>query len=161
MKGTQYIEYGVTLSEGQLKNIAKAIKNKASIRLKLDSDQTTGEHILLLTQTQLNKIKRNGEKETGVVLTISTAQLKAIEKHGGILPLLSLIPLIAGVIGGVGGLAGGAASIAKTVNENKAAKLAQQEEERHHRELEKTAHEASGGGCSKVCTQCRGTGLNG
>jgi len=30
-QGTQYIEHGFTFSEGQLKNIARAIKNKTSV----------------------------------------------------------------------------------------------------------------------------------
>jgi len=163
---TQYIEHGFTFSEGQLKNIARAIKNKTSVGLRIESDQITGDHILLITQTQLNKIKRNAEKGSGVVLTLSASQLKAIEKHGGILPLLSLIPLIAGVVGGVGGLAGGAASIANTVNEKKAAKAAQRELERHHKEIEQQAAQAAqaapviGSGCSEICRHCKGSGLN-
>ena len=79
-QGTQYIEHGFTFSEGQLKNIARAIKNKTSVGLRIESDQITGDHILLVTQTQLNKIKRNAEKGSGVVLTLSASQLKAIEK---------------------------------------------------------------------------------
>ena len=71
-----------------------------------------------------------------MILSLSSTQLKYLEKSGGLLPLLGLLPLIFGGLGAAGAVAGGissAVSSAKNAS-NAAAQLA--ETERHNREIE-------------------------
>ena len=55
---TKYLEYGVSLSEGQKENLVKAIKTNSELTLRLKNNQLSGRDELMLTKTQLNKIKK-------------------------------------------------------------------------------------------------------
>ena len=80
---TNYLEYGVNLSEGQKKNLAKAIQTKSELTLRLKNNQLKGSDELMLTKTQLNKIKKAISKKTGVEIKISKSQIRKSVKQGG------------------------------------------------------------------------------
>src|SRR6476661_7492872 len=101
---TEYHQYGVTLSDGQAKTIDDAHRNGTGVAIRLTKVNLHGEHMLPLTQTQINKIKK---AKNGVQLNLSETQLKHLEtqeKNGGFLHLLTLITIIASDIGDAGGI---------------------------------------------------------
>src|SRR6476469_3179402 len=103
---TEYHQYGVNLSRAQVKKICYAYKKETGATIKLVKLNLQGEHMLPLTQTQINKIKK---AKNGVQLNLSETQLKHLEtkeKNGGFLPLLTLIPIIASALSAAGELAG-------------------------------------------------------
>ena len=53
-----YIEYGVTLSDGQKSKLLSAIKNKSPLILRLKHSYLQGSDEVMLTQRQINKIKK-------------------------------------------------------------------------------------------------------
>ena len=134
MAGTNYIYYGLNLTDNQLEKIIKASKNHEGVVLRISKDNRNGDvHKISLTNRQINKIRKT---KNGLNLTLSSTQLKYLEKSGGLLPLLTLLPLIFGGLGAAGAVAGGissAVSSAKNVS-NAAAQLA--ETERHNRDIE-------------------------
>jgi hypothetical protein len=119
---SEYISYGVNLSEYQLIKLNNAVENNCATSIRLTKNNLHGNHKLPLTQTQINKIKK---AKNGVDLKLSASQLQAI-KTGGFLPL---IPIIAGLIAAAGGVTGG---IASAVNSSKQTS----EQARHNREME-------------------------
>ena len=54
---TTYIEYGVTLTDGQKSKLASAIRNKSPLTLRLKNSHLRGSDELMLTQRQLLKLK--------------------------------------------------------------------------------------------------------
>ena len=57
---TKYFEYHVKLTDGQKANLAKAIKTGSELTLRLKNNQLSGGDELMLTKTQVNKIKKAG-----------------------------------------------------------------------------------------------------
>ena len=55
---TNYLEYGVNLSDGQKTNLARAIKTGSELSLRLKNNQLSGRNVLMLTKSQVNKIKK-------------------------------------------------------------------------------------------------------
>ena len=55
---TNYLEYGVKLTDGQKTNLARAINTGSELSLRLKNNQLKGNDELMLTKTQLNKIKK-------------------------------------------------------------------------------------------------------
>ena len=86
------MEYHVNLSDGQKANLAKAIETLSEITLRLKNNQLKGNDELILTKTQINKIKKAVQNNTGVDIKISKTQIRKSVKHGGSLfsSLLSL-----------------------------------------------------------------------
>ena len=62
---TTYIEYGVTLTDGQKSKLASAIRNKSQLTLRLKHSHLRGSDELMLTQRQINKIKKSLIDGTG------------------------------------------------------------------------------------------------
>ena len=60
---TNYLEYGVKLTDGQKTNLARAIKTNRELTLRLKNDQLKGGDELMLTKTQVNKIKKAIKKK--------------------------------------------------------------------------------------------------
>ena len=120
---TNYSNYGVTLSTGQAQKIKKALEEERDVTIRLKKDQLTGNIMLPLTDTQINKIRN---VENGVQLKLSRAQLKHMEKSGGFLPLLALIPA---AIGAASALAGGVAGIVNSTKQTR-------EMKRHNKAIE-------------------------
>ena len=73
---TSYIEYGVNLSDSQKMNLASAINNKTPLTLR-------GNDELMLTKTQIGKIRKSLANGTGTDIKISKTQIRKVAKHGG------------------------------------------------------------------------------
>ena len=80
---TTYIEYGVKLSDGQKSKLWSAIQNKSQLTLRLKHSHLTGPDELMLTQRQIEKIKKSLANGKGTDLKISQTQIKSLVKHGG------------------------------------------------------------------------------
>ena len=55
---TTYFEYGVTLSDNQNNSLVKAINSKSPLTLRIKNSNLKGKDELMLTKTQLKKIKK-------------------------------------------------------------------------------------------------------
>ena len=66
-----YIKYGVNLSNGQKDKLARALSNKSAITIRLTKSDLTGSDDMMLTKTQLKRIKKAMSNGTGVDLKIS------------------------------------------------------------------------------------------
>ena len=53
-----YIKYGVNLSDGQKDKLARALSNKSAITIRLTKSDLTGSDDMMLTKTQLKRIKK-------------------------------------------------------------------------------------------------------
>ena len=80
---TTYIEYGVKLSDGQKSKLLTAIQNKSPLTLRLKHSHLRGTDELMLTQRQIEKIKKSLANGTGSDLKISKTQITRSVKHGG------------------------------------------------------------------------------
>ena len=59
---TSYIEYGVTLTDGQKSKLISAIRNKSPLTLRLKHSHLRGSDELMLTRRQISKLKKNTSK---------------------------------------------------------------------------------------------------
>ena len=80
---TTYIEYGVTLTDGQKSKLLSAIQNRSPLTLRLKHSQLQGSDELMLTQRQIMKIQKSLANGTGSDLKISKTQITRSVKHGG------------------------------------------------------------------------------
>ena len=80
---TSYIEYGVKLTNGQKTKLASAIRNNAPLTLRLKHSQLSGPDELMLTKTQISKIKKSISNGSGSDIKISKTQIRKSVKHGG------------------------------------------------------------------------------
>ena len=80
---TTYIEYGVTLTDGQKSKLFSAIKNRSPLTLRLKHSQLQGSDELMLTQRQIVKIQKSLANGTGSDIKISKTQITSSVKHGG------------------------------------------------------------------------------
>ena len=80
---TTYIEYGVTLTDGQKSKLASAILNKSPLTLRLKHSHLRGSDELMLTKRQISKIKKSISNGTGSDIKISKTQIRRSVKHGG------------------------------------------------------------------------------
>ena len=93
---TTYIPYGVTLSQNQRTKLAKALKNREPITIRLSHSELTGPDTLCLTKTQIGRIKRSLSSGKGVDLKISKTQIGKVVQKGGSLfsSLAALVPAL-------------------------------------------------------------------
>ena len=80
---TTYIEYGVTLTDGQKSKLASAIINQSPLTLRLKHSHLQGSDELMLTKRQIDKIKKSLANGTGSDIKISKTQIRKSVKHGG------------------------------------------------------------------------------
>ena len=80
---TTYFEYRVKLSEGQKSKLLKAMQNRSAITLRLKHSHLSGPDELMLTQRQIQKIKKSLANGTGADLKISETQISQSVKYGG------------------------------------------------------------------------------
>jgi len=132
---TGYIITGVNLNKNQARKVFNAHEKGEGTTIRLTKENMKGNHKLPLTQMQVNQLSKS---KKGVLLRLSAAQIKYLEKSGGIIPLLALIPAIAAAVGATGGLAGG---IASAVNSSKQAA----EQARHNRAIEEQLAKSGSG----------------
>ena len=78
-----YIEYGVTLTDGQKKKLSRAIEKRSAITLRLKHSHLKGSDELMLTQSQIAKIKKSIANGTGSDIKISQTQIRSLVKYGG------------------------------------------------------------------------------
>ena len=79
---TTYFEYGVTLSDNQKNSLVKAINSKSPLTLRIKNSNLKGKDELMLTKTQLKKIKKSLENGTGADIKTSKTQIRKVAKHG-------------------------------------------------------------------------------
>ena len=80
------------MSSGQKAKLAKALKNNSAITTGRNKNESNGSHELMLTKTQIGKIKKALGNKTGVDVKISKMQIRKSVKHGGSL-WLSLLSM--------------------------------------------------------------------
>ena len=87
-----YHSYGVRLSQGQLQNLSRAYNNNSAITIRLANDELSGPDKLMLTKTQINKLKKAKSQGVGSDIKISKTQIRKAIKQGGSV-WSNLIPL--------------------------------------------------------------------
>ena len=95
------------------KKIVSAYKNKCPVAIKHSPSEMDGDDVFL-TKSQLTKMEKANERNKGVNLKLSSAQVKHNAKHMGFLPMLAalasaILPTIAKTLG-IGALSGLASS---------------------------------------------------
>ena len=80
---TTYIEYPVTLTDGQKSKLLRALQNKSPLTLRLKHSHLRGSDELMLTQRQIAKIKKSLANGTGADIKISKTQITRSVKRGG------------------------------------------------------------------------------
>ena len=80
---TTYFEYGVKLTDRQKSKLLSAINNRSPLTLRLKHSHLRGSDELMLTQRQINKIKKSLANGTGSDIKISKTQIRSSVKHGG------------------------------------------------------------------------------
>ena len=86
---TGYYPYKLNLSKGQLEKLKRAIRNRSPISIRLSNKDLTGNHQLLLTERQINKIKKHISKGVGMELRLSKTQIsKSLQSGGSVLSSL-------------------------------------------------------------------------
>lgn len=121
-----YQEYGLNLTKGQADKLQRAAKKGCPVTIRLSHANLRGEHAMLLTTRQIQKITKLLQKGSGGMnLELSATQLKEnMQKVGGFLPMLAglamrALPMVAKTILpalGVGALSGlGSTAISKAI----------------------------------------------
>ena len=120
---SRYENVKVNISEGQKEKIKQAIQSGASVSIRLSHGDLSGdgEHVLALTQAQINKMVKAFNSGKGMTIKMSKTQTEHNAKIeggfiGALLPLLatagkfllsSVLPSLAtGLLSGVGSAAG-------------------------------------------------------
>ena len=119
---TTYHSHGVKLSIGQKDKLAKALKNNSVITMRLSNSELTGSDQLMLTKTQINRLKKAMQNKTGADIEISKTQIrKAVQQGGSLWSSLFKIGtrLLPMATKAVGPLAAGALSGLANVGVNK------------------------------------------
>ena len=80
---TTYLEYGVTLTDGQKSKLMTAIENRSPLTLRLKHSHLRGSDELMLTRRQIAKIQKSLANGTGSDIKISKTQIKNSVKRGG------------------------------------------------------------------------------
>lgn len=122
MKRTVYHPFKINLSKGQKEKLARAYKTNSAITIRLTKNELSDNDEIMLTKTQINKIKKSAEEKKDVDLKISKAQIQAII-HGGSLftsLLTKLLPYATSAVSkAVPALATGAMSALGSLGINK------------------------------------------
>ena len=80
---TKYYPYGVSLSKGRLEKLSRAYNNNLAITNGLTRNELSGPHELMLTKTQINKLKKAMSQGTGSDIKISKTQIRKAVRQGG------------------------------------------------------------------------------
>ena len=80
---TSYHSHGVKLSQGQKQKLAKALRNNSAITIRLSHDELNGPDQLMLTKTQINRLRKSMANGTGSDIKISKTQIRKAVKMGG------------------------------------------------------------------------------
>ena len=80
---TTYHPHGVKLSEGQKKKLAKAYRDNKVITIRLSNDELHGGDQLMLTKTQIKRLKKAKSLGKGSDIKISKTQIRKAVIEGG------------------------------------------------------------------------------
>ena len=78
-----YHPHGVKLSAGQKQKLAKAYKENSAISIRLSNDELSGSDQLILTKSQITRLKKAKSLGKGSDIKISKAQIRKVVVHGG------------------------------------------------------------------------------
>ena len=93
---TIYHPYRVNLTAGQAESVAKAMKHKTPITLRLSyNNLLRGDETVNLTQSQIIKLEKAKNKGVGADIKISKAQLRKFATSGG--SIMNLFRIVSGV----------------------------------------------------------------
>ena len=117
---TNYHPFKIALTDGQKKKLQKAYVTKEAVGLKVKPDQIGRGDELLLTETQINRLKKRSAAGKGMVIKFSQTQLQNTAQRGGNLfsAMLGLAkPLIKPALGALAsaGLSFGAEKVLKKI----------------------------------------------
>ena len=87
-----YTAHGVSLTEGQKQSLVTAVRAGRGVTLRLSTSQLTGPDKLMLTKTQINRVRNAKAAGRGANLRLSKTQLS---KLGGLGPFAA--SMLAGV----------------------------------------------------------------
>ena len=93
---TIYHPYRVNITNGQAESIARAMKHKTPITLKLRYNNLMRvDETVNLTQSQINKLEKAKNKGVGADIKISKAQIRKFATSGG--SIMNLFRIVTGV----------------------------------------------------------------
>ena len=116
---TNYIEQGLQISDNQKEKIKLAMKNNEAVTIRVE---ITGNDLIALTETQINKINSAFQSGKSVNIKLSKQQLKYNKDHvtGGFIGALlaglarTVLPTVAKSLG-IGALSGVASNLVNKV----------------------------------------------
>ena len=73
----------MSLSKGRLEKLSRTNINNSAITIRLARNELSGPHVLMLTKTQINKLKKAMSQGRGSDIKISKTQIRKAVKHGG------------------------------------------------------------------------------
>ena len=73
----------MSLSKGRLEKLSRTNINNSAITIRLARNELSGPHELMLTKTQINKLKKAMSQGRGSDIKISKTQIRKAIKHGG------------------------------------------------------------------------------
>jgi len=117
---TTYHPYKIALTDGQKKKLQKAYVSKTAVALRVKSEQIGRGDELLLTATQISRVKKTAAAGKGLELKLSQTQIQNTAQRGGNLfsAMLGLAqPLIKPALGALAsaGLSFGAEKVLKKI----------------------------------------------
>ena len=91
---TQYYTTKVSLSDGQLAKLFRAIKNSSEVKLLITKDKinNNANFNLYLTERQVKKFNKAKTNNKGIKFTISQSQIRELRKEGKGAPRIGRIP---------------------------------------------------------------------
>ena len=73
-----------SLNKGQLEKLSRAYNNNSAVTIRLANNELSGPHELMLTKTQINKLKKLTSQGVGSNIKISIKkQIRKAVKYGG------------------------------------------------------------------------------
>ena len=117
---TTYHPYKIALTDGQKKKLQKAFVSKTAVALRVKPEQIGRGDELLLTATQISRVKKTAAAKKGLELKLSQTQIQNTAQRGGNLfsAMLDLArPLIKPTLGALAsaGLSFGAEKVLKKI----------------------------------------------
>ena len=118
--GTTYLPYKIALTDGQKKEPQKAYVSKTAVTLRVKPNQIGRGDELLLTATQISRLKKTSAAGKGMEINLSQTQIQNTAQRGGSLfsTILGLArPLIKSSLGALAsaGLSFGAEKVLKKI----------------------------------------------
>ena len=79
---TTYHPFKIALTDGQKKKLQKAYVTKTAVNLKVKPDQIGRGVELLLTETQIERLKKRSAAGKGMVIKLSQTQIQSTSQSG-------------------------------------------------------------------------------